>query len=174
LPRFQTVSRQRDAPQPVDPFLRSWIGRTVKSLDEPAHLDAAVGRCNCRSRAGFGDQLFRRFDFGAIISYRMVLRHRMGPPRGLAAVLLLGLPGAAAVARPPAASAQAIGTMQVTALVSPAPAAWSTLGATAELAAAADTAAGSLRLQRGLARLELEPGARDPRHLRIRVDYLRN
>jgi hypothetical protein len=98
----------------------------------------------------------------------------MGPPRGLAAVLLLGVPGAGAVVRPPAASAQAIGTMQVTALVSPAPAAWSTLGATAELAAAADTGAGVLRLERGLARLELEPGARDLRRVRVRVDYLRN
>jgi len=76
--------------------------------------------------------------------------------------------------RPPAASAQAIGTMQVTALVAPAPAAWSTLGATAELAAAADTATGSARLERGLARLELELGARDLRRVRIRVDYLRN
>ena len=98
----------------------------------------------------------------------------MGPPRGLTAALLLWVPGAAAMLRPPAASAQAVGTMQVTALVSPAPAAWSTLGATAELAAAADTAGGPARLERGLARLELDPGSRDLRRVRVRVDYLRN
>jgi hypothetical protein len=62
--------------------------------------------------------------------------------------------------------------MQVTARVSPAPAAWPTLAATAELAASADAASGPGRVELGLARLELERG--DARRVRIRVDYLRN
>jgi len=78
------------------------------------------------------------------------------------------------IVRPPIVSAQARGTMQVTALVTPAPAAWPSWAATAMLAVAADTTAGSRRLERGLARLELEPGARESRQVRIRVDYLRN
>jgi hypothetical protein len=57
--------------------------------------------------------------------------------------------------------------MQVTARVQPAPAAWPTLAATAELAAAG-------RLDRGLARLELQRVPGDPERVTIRVDYLRN
>ncbi len=64
--------------------------------------------------------------------------------------------------------------MQVTARVQPAPAAWPTLAATAELAAdAADTESAG-RLDRGLARLELQRGPADPQRVTIRVDYLRN
>jgi hypothetical protein len=76
--------------------------------------------------------------------------------------------------RPPAASAQALGTMQVTARVALSPAAWPTLAAAAELGAGADLTRGGRRVERGLARLELEPGDRDAHRVRIRVDYLRN
>jgi hypothetical protein len=62
--------------------------------------------------------------------------------------------------------------MQVTARVQPAPAAWPTLAATAELAADAAGTAG--RLDRGLARLELQRVPGDPERVTIRVDYLRN
>ena len=72
---------------------------------------------------------------------------------------------------PPTAAAQALGTMQVTALVSPAPAAWPTFAAAAELAATAGGADGRGRVELGLARLQLEA---DARRVRIRVDYLRN
>lgn len=125
-------------------------------------------------RGAFPSSLFRTSDFGAIISKRMILRHRSTPAPGLAAVLLFGLSGGAAIVCPAPASAQVIGTMQVTALVSPAPAAWPAVAATAELAANGYTTGGSGRIDLGLARLELEPVARDLRRVRIRVDYLRN
>jgi len=64
--------------------------------------------------------------------------------------------------------------MQVTARVQPAPAAWPTLAAAAELAATAIGTEAAGRLDRGLARLELEPAPADPHRLTIRVDYLRN
>ncbi len=64
--------------------------------------------------------------------------------------------------------------MQVTARVQPAPAAWPTLAATAELARLATTTEAAVRLERGLARLELERVPADPDRVRIRVDYLRN
>lgn len=64
--------------------------------------------------------------------------------------------------------------MQVTALVAPAPAAWPTLTAAAQLAAGAEASTGPARLQVGLARLELEADPREPRRMLIRVDYLRN
>jgi hypothetical protein len=104
----------------------------------------------------------------------MILRPRLDPPRGLGAALLLGLSGAALAVRPSPLAAQAIGTMQVTARVQPAPAAWPTLAATAELAATAIGTEAAGRLDRGLARLELEPAPADPHRLTIRVDYLRN
>ena len=63
--------------------------------------------------------------------------------------------------------------MQVVARVEPAPAAWPTLAATAELAAEAGTESAG-RLDRGLARLALEPVPADPRRVTIRVDYLHN
>ena len=64
--------------------------------------------------------------------------------------------------------------MQVTARVQPAPAAWPTLAATAELAAnAAGTESDGL-LDRGLARLELHRAPDDPQRVTIQVDYLRN
>ncbi len=69
----------------------------------------------------------------------MIPRHRPSPPRGVVAALLPTLLGALGLVRPPAASAQALGTMQVTARVAPSPAAWPTLAAAAELAAGADT-----------------------------------
>ncbi|HKU62055.1 MAG TPA: hypothetical protein VJQ44_12605 [Gemmatimonadales bacterium] len=75
--------------------------------------------------------------------------------------------------RPAPVAAQSIGTMQVTARVQPAPAAWSTLAATAELASDATIEAGA-RLDRGLARLELERVPEEPDRVLIRVDYLRN
>jgi hypothetical protein len=108
------------------------------------------------------------------MSDRMILRHRSCPRRGSAAVPLLVVLGAASGLRPSAASAQALGTMQVTARVTPATEAWPTLAATAELAADAGVSGGVARLERGLARLELEPGAPQARLVRIRVDYLRN
>jgi hypothetical protein len=104
----------------------------------------------------------------------MILRHRLAPPRGLSAGLLLALPGAVVAARPVPAAAQAIGTMQVTARVEPAPAAWPTLAATTDLARLGATVEATARLERGLARLELERVASDPDRVRIRVDYLRN
>ncbi|HEU4954327.1 MAG TPA: hypothetical protein VFT28_07130 [Gemmatimonadales bacterium] len=64
--------------------------------------------------------------------------------------------------------------MQVTARVQPAPAAWPTLAATAELAGTAVGAESAGRLDRGLARLELERAPADSHRLTIRVDYLRN
>ncbi len=64
--------------------------------------------------------------------------------------------------------------MQVTARVQPAPAAWPTLAATAELAAGATGTESAGRLDRGLARLELQRGPADPQRVTIRVDYLRN
>ena len=76
--------------------------------------------------------------------------------------------------RPTPAAAQAIGTMQVIARVQPAPAAWPTLAATAELADLGSTTDSAIRLDRGLARLELERLPGDPDRVRIRVDYLRN
>jgi hypothetical protein len=104
----------------------------------------------------------------------MILRHRLAPPRGLSAGLLLALLGAVVAARPVPAAAQAIGTMQVTARVEPAPAAWPTLAATTDLARLGATVEATARLERGLARLELERVASDPDRVRIRVDYLRN
>ena len=104
----------------------------------------------------------------------MILRHRLGPSRGLTAALLLTLPGAAVAVCPTPATAQALGTMQVVARVQPAPAAWPTLAATAELAGLGASAEATTRLDRGLARLELERVAADPDRIRIRVDYLRN
>jgi hypothetical protein len=104
----------------------------------------------------------------------MILRHRLDPPRGLTAVLLLTLPGAAVAVRPSPAAAQALGTMQLIARVQPAPAAWSTFAATAELAGLVTSAEATTRLDRGLARLELERVAAEPDRIRIRVDYLRN
>ena len=77
-------------------------------------------------------------------------------------------------ARPTPLAAQAIGTMQVIARVQPAPAAWPTLAATLELADLSITADTAIRLDRGLARLELERLPADPERVRIRVDYLRN
>ena len=76
--------------------------------------------------------------------------------------------------RPTPLAAQAIGTMQVIARVQPAPAAWPTLAATLELADLSITADTAIRLDRGLARLELERLPADPERVRIRVDYLRN
>ncbi len=64
--------------------------------------------------------------------------------------------------------------MQVTARVQPAPAAWPTLAATAELAANAVGTESAGRLDRGLARLELQRVPEDPQRVTIRVDYLRN
>jgi hypothetical protein len=104
----------------------------------------------------------------------MILRHRFSAPRGLTAVLLLGVPGAVVAVRPTPVAAQAIGTMQVIARVQPAPAAWSTLAATLELADLSTTADTPIRLSRGLARLELERVPADPDRVTIRVDYLRN
>jgi hypothetical protein len=104
----------------------------------------------------------------------MILRHRLAHPRGISAGLLLALPGAVVAARPVPAAAQAIGTMQVTARVEPAPAAWPTLAATTDLARLGATVEATARLERGLARLELERVASDPDRVRIRVDYLRN
>jgi hypothetical protein len=104
----------------------------------------------------------------------MILRQRFGRIRGAGAALLLGLPGAALAVRPHPAAAQAIGTMQVTARVQPYPAAWPTLAATAELAARGATTGAAGRLDRGLARLEVERATADPHLVRIRVDYLRN
>ena len=75
---------------------------------------------------------------------------------------------------PAPAGAQGLGTMQVTATVAAAPAAWPTLAATAELAAGAATPDRPTRLDLGLARLELEAEATQARRVRIRVDYLRN
>jgi hypothetical protein len=88
--------------------------------------------------------------------------------------MLLAILGAAGVVCPSAASAQAIGTVQVSARVSLAPGAWATLAAATELAAGTEATAGATRLERGLARLELDPGPRDGRRVRVRVDYLRN
>jgi hypothetical protein len=119
-------------------------------------------------------RLFRTSVIRAIITNRMILRHRLGPPRGLGAALLLGLPGMALAVRPSPSAAQAIGTMQVTARVQPAPAAWPTLAATAELAADAAGTEFAGRLDRGLARLELQRVPADPQRVTIRVDYLRN
>ena len=76
--------------------------------------------------------------------------------------------------RPTPLAAQAIGTMQVIARVQPAPAAWPTLAATLELADLSTTADTTIRLDRGLARLELERVPTDPDRVTIRVDYLRN
>jgi hypothetical protein len=104
----------------------------------------------------------------------MVLRQRSHLPHGLSAVLLPALAGGVAVVCPPTASAQAIGTMQVTALVAPAPAAWPALAAAIQLAASAEASTGPTRLDVGLARLELEPDALETRRVLIRVDYLRN
>lgn len=104
----------------------------------------------------------------------MILRQRLSQVRGVSAALLLGLPGVALVVHPSPAAAQAIGTMQVTARVQPSPAAWPTLAATAELAARGATTGASGRLDRGLARLELERATADPHLVRIRVDYLHN
>jgi hypothetical protein len=104
----------------------------------------------------------------------MILRQRFGTIRGTVAALLLGLPGVALVVRPSPAAAQAIGTMQVTARVQPSPAAWPTLAATAELAGRGATTGAAGRLDRGLARLELDRAPADPHLVRIRVDYLRN
>ena len=78
-----------------------------------------------------------------------------------------------AVVHPAPASAQGLGTMQVTATVSAAPAAWPSLAA-APLAAGAEAPDKRTRLDVGLARLELEAGPREGRRVRIRVDYLRN
>lgn len=88
--------------------------------------------------------------------------------------MFLALPGTMAVLHPASASAQGLGTMQVTATVSAAPAAWPTLAAATELAAGADAPDKRTRLDLGLARLELEAGAPEDRRVRIRVDYLRN
>lgn len=63
--------------------------------------------------------------------------------------------------------------MQVSARVQPAPAAWPSLNATAELAGHAGSAE-AVRMERGLAQLELERVPANPSRLRIRVDYLRN
>jgi hypothetical protein len=103
----------------------------------------------------------------------MIPRQWLGQVRGASAALLLGLPGVALFVCPSSAVAQAIGTMQVTARVQPSPAAWPTLAATAELATRGATGAAG-RLDRGLARLELERATADPHLVRIRVDYLRN
>ena len=64
--------------------------------------------------------------------------------------------------------------MQVTARVQPAPEAWPTLAATAELAANAARSEAAGRLDRGLARLELQRVPEAPQRVTIRVDYLRN
>jgi hypothetical protein len=64
--------------------------------------------------------------------------------------------------------------MQVTAVVAPAPAAWPTLAAAAQLAAGAGASTGPARLEVGLAQLELEANPREARRVLIRVDYLRN
>jgi hypothetical protein len=104
----------------------------------------------------------------------MILRHRSSRPGGLAAVLFPALLGALGVVWPPTAAAQALGTMQVTARVQPAPAAWPTLAATAQLAVQAGVSASAGRLDVGLARVALEDGLLNPRRVRIRVDYLRN
>jgi len=92
----------------------------------------------------------------------------------MVAVLLLGVPGVAVAVRPTPVAAQGIGTMQVTARVQPAPAAWPTLAATAELADLGTATDAAVRLDRGLARLELERVPAGPGRVRIRVDYLRN
>jgi len=123
---------------------------------------------------GFPVRLFRTFEIRGIIPNRMILRHRFSAPRGLTAVLLLGVPGAVVAVRPTPVAAQAIGTMQVIARVQPAPAAWSTLAATLELADLSTTTDTAIRLSRGLARLELERVPGDPDRVTIRVDYLRN
>jgi len=132
------------------------------------------GALNSQTGVAFPNQLFRSSDFSGIISNRMILRHRPHPPHGLPAVLLPALAGGMALVCPPAASAQAIGTMQVTALVVPAPAAWPTLAATAQLAALAEASIGPSRLEAGLAQLEREPDGPETRRVLIRVDYLRN
>jgi hypothetical protein len=88
--------------------------------------------------------------------------------------MLPALAGGMTVVCPATASAQAIGTMQVTALVVSAPAAWPALEATAQLAAVAEASTGPTRLEIGLAQLQLEPDAPDTRRVVIRVDYLRN
>ncbi|HEU4955410.1 MAG TPA: hypothetical protein VFT28_12575, partial [Gemmatimonadales bacterium] len=62
---------------------------------------------------GFPVRLFRTFEIRGIIPNRMILRHRFSAPRGLTAVLLLGVPGAVVAVRPTPVAAQAIGTMQV-------------------------------------------------------------
>jgi hypothetical protein len=64
--------------------------------------------------------------------------------------------------------------MQVTALVAPAPAAWPTLAAAAQLAAGAEKPTGPARLEVGLAQLELEADPEEASRVLIRVDYLRN
>ena len=119
-------------------------------------------------------RLFRTWEIRAIIRNRMILRQRLGQVRGGSAALLLGLPGVALFVCPSPAVAQAIGTIQVTAPVQPTPAAWTTLAATAELATRGATTGAAGRLDRGLARLELERASADPHLVRIRVDYLHN
>jgi hypothetical protein len=119
-------------------------------------------------------RLFRTLKIRAIIRNRMILRQWLGQVRGVSAALLLGLPGVALFVCPSSAVAQAIGTMQVTARVQPSPAAWPTLDATAELATRGAATGAAGRLDRGLARLELEPASTDPHLVRIRVDYLHN
>lgn len=108
------------------------------------------------------------------MSRRMILRHGSDRIRGLPAPVTLLLVVAALVWAPPGAAAQAIGTLQVTARVQPAPSAWPALAAAADLAvrAAGDLAAPAVDV--GLVRLTVDDTALDPRSLRLRIDYLRN
>lgn len=108
-------------------------------------------------------------------SPRMVLRHRFVRLRGPQGLATLLVPAALALLRPSGAAAQAIGTMQVTARVHEASAAWAAVAATGDLAGRnAGSAPAPSRLDLGLVRLQLEDPAPEPRRLRIRIDYLRN
>ena len=117
---------------------------------------------------------FRTPDFGDIMSRRMISRHGSDRIRGLPAPVTLLLVGAALAAAPPGAAAQAIGTLQVTARVHPAPVAWPALAAAADLAARRDAGPSLPALDVGLARLTVEEPASGRRALRLRIDYLRN
>jgi len=108
------------------------------------------------------------------MSRRMISRHGSDRIRGLPAPLTLLLAGAAFASAPPSAAAQAIGTLQVTARVQPAPSAWPALAAAADLAARADGGPAGPAVDIGLARLTVEDAGPDPRSVRLRIDYLRN
>lgn len=105
----------------------------------------------------------------------MILRQRSGRFRGLPGLETLLLVGAVLLLRPPGATAQASGTMRVSARVHRAPAAWPALAAAADLATrAAGNATSPSRVDLELVRLTVEDHASDRRRLRLRIDYLRN